>query len=147
MGREGPGFPLNCGCIVCEDEECGQWGTGVQCLCGESAGHFHRSVRVQLACFFECVLIIGLGDRWEPVSSNLYKYSVEYDANGVGDVLLEDIRLRLDGDPRTISFLILYVPPPLQWVDIHLSLAQLHPTPSQPASLINSASGYVRSLL
>ena len=68
----------------------------VRCVC-----NLHVSSNVYLS--------LALEDRWEPVGSNLYKYSVEYDANGVGDVLLEDFRLRLDGDPRTISFLILYV--------------------------------------
>lgn len=32
-----------------------------------------------------------------------------YEAGGVGEVLFEDLRLRLDGDPRAITFLILYV--------------------------------------
>lgn len=47
--------------------------------------------------------------RWQLISNKLYKYSMVYDANGVGDTLFEDLRLRLDGDPRTISFLILSV--------------------------------------
>ena len=46
--------------------------------------------------------------RWECVSNKLYKYSLTYDANGVGDTLFENFRLRLDGDPRTVTFLILY---------------------------------------
>ena len=32
-----------------------------------------------------------------------------YEAGGVGDTLFEDFRLRLDGDPRAVTFLILYV--------------------------------------
>ena len=32
-----------------------------------------------------------------------------YEASGVGDILFEDFRLRLDGDPRALTFLILYV--------------------------------------
>lgn len=32
---------------------------------------------------------------------------MEYEANGVGDMLFEDYKLRLDGDPRSLSFLIL----------------------------------------
>ncbi|KAF9534588.1 hypothetical protein CPB83DRAFT_842566 [Crepidotus variabilis] len=48
--------------------------------------------------------------KWECISGNLYKYSFEYDANGVGDVLFDDFRLRLDNDPRSISFLIFSLP-------------------------------------
>jgi len=48
--------------------------------------------------------------RWQLISNKLYKYSMVYDANGVGDTLFEDLRLRLDGDPRTISFLIFTIP-------------------------------------
>ena len=32
-----------------------------------------------------------------------------YEANGVGDLLFEDFRLRLDDDPQSISFVILSV--------------------------------------
>ena len=46
--------------------------------------------------------------RWECISNKLYKYSLMYEASGVGDMLFEDFRLRLDGDPRAVTFLILY---------------------------------------
>jgi hypothetical protein len=45
--------------------------------------------------------------RWQNVADNLYKYSLEYDAEGVGDVLFEDYKLRIDSDPRAVTFLIL----------------------------------------
>jgi len=48
--------------------------------------------------------------RWECVSNRLYKYSLTYEASGVGDTLFEDLRLRLDGDPRAATFLIYTVP-------------------------------------
>jgi len=48
--------------------------------------------------------------RWKLISNKIYKYSMEYEANGVGDSLLEDFKLRLDGDPRAISFLIFTIP-------------------------------------
>ncbi|RDB19784.1 hypothetical protein Hypma_012899 [Hypsizygus marmoreus] len=48
--------------------------------------------------------------RWHRVSDNLYKYSLDYDAGGVGGNLFEDLRLRVDGDPRTVTFLIYAVP-------------------------------------
>ena len=46
--------------------------------------------------------------RWESISNKLYKYSLMYEASGVGDILFEDFRLRLDGDPRAVKFVILY---------------------------------------
>jgi len=48
--------------------------------------------------------------RWQSVSNNVYKYSLEYEANGVGDTLFEDFRLKLDFDPRAITFLIYSTP-------------------------------------
>ncbi|KAF8076758.1 hypothetical protein FPV67DRAFT_431212 [Lyophyllum atratum] len=48
--------------------------------------------------------------RWHRVNENDYKYSLDYDANGVGGNLFEDLRLRIDGDPRTVTFLIYTVP-------------------------------------
>ena len=40
------------------------------------------------------------------MSNNLYKYSIEYEAQGVGGVLIDEFRLKLDSDPKTLSFLI-----------------------------------------
>ncbi|KAF5387620.1 hypothetical protein D9615_000711 [Tricholomella constricta] len=48
--------------------------------------------------------------RWHRVNENTYKYSLDYEANGVGANLFEDLRLRIDGDPRTVTFLIYSVP-------------------------------------
>ncbi|KAJ7584346.1 hypothetical protein C8J56DRAFT_149924 [Mycena floridula] len=48
--------------------------------------------------------------RWRLISEDLYKYTLEYDANGVGGVLIEDFRLILHGDPRKATFLIYTVP-------------------------------------
>lgn len=45
--------------------------------------------------------------RWARVQGNLYRYEVEYEAGGVGGVLIEDLRLKLDVDPRSVTFLIL----------------------------------------
>lgn len=45
--------------------------------------------------------------RWQTVSNNLYKYSLDYEADGVGDNLFKDFRLKLDLDPRSVTFLIL----------------------------------------
>jgi hypothetical protein len=36
----------------------------------------------------------------------MYKYTLAYEANGVGGNLFDDIQLRIDGDPRTVTFLI-----------------------------------------
>ncbi|KAG6902467.1 hypothetical protein C0995_016329 [Termitomyces sp. Mi166 len=47
---------------------------------------------------------------WQRVNENLYKYSIDYDSNGIGGNLIEDLRLRIDGDPRTVTFLIYSVP-------------------------------------
>jgi hypothetical protein len=48
--------------------------------------------------------------KWELISNKLYKYSLMYEASGVGDILFEDFRLRLDGDPRAVTFLIFTTP-------------------------------------
>ncbi|KAJ3545999.1 hypothetical protein NMY22_g2219 [Coprinellus aureogranulatus] len=48
--------------------------------------------------------------KWSRVHGNLFKYSLEYEAGGVGGVVFEDVRLKLDIDPRTVSFLIFTVP-------------------------------------
>ncbi|KAG6910802.1 hypothetical protein DXG01_007691 [Tephrocybe rancida] len=47
---------------------------------------------------------------WHRLNDNLYKYTIDYDANGVGGNFIEDLRLRIDGDPRTMTFLIYTVP-------------------------------------
>ncbi|KAG6866117.1 hypothetical protein C0991_008425 [Blastosporella zonata] len=54
--------------------------------------------------------LVTFSCRWHRVNDNLYKYSIDYDANGVGGNLIEDFRLRIDGDPRTVTFLIYSVP-------------------------------------
>ena len=54
------------------------------------------------------MLAFKIDVRWECVSNKLYKYSLMYEAGGVGDTLFENFRLRLDGDPRSVTFLILY---------------------------------------
>jgi len=48
--------------------------------------------------------------RWHRIRDQLYKYSMEYDGGGVGDVLFSDLRMRVDNDPQTISFLIYSTP-------------------------------------
>lgn len=48
--------------------------------------------------------------KWKSMGGNWYKYSMGYEANGVGDLLFDDIRLRLDEDPQTISFVIFSLP-------------------------------------
>ncbi|KAG5648749.1 hypothetical protein DXG03_000096 [Asterophora parasitica] len=48
--------------------------------------------------------------RWHHLSDNLYNYSLDYEANGVGANLFEDLQLRIDGDPRAVTFLIYCVP-------------------------------------
>ncbi|KAF9476990.1 hypothetical protein BDN70DRAFT_881703 [Pholiota conissans] len=54
--------------------------------------------------------LVAFTIKWQNISNNLYKYSLEYDANGVGEVLFDDFRLRLDVDPRSITFLIFTLP-------------------------------------
>ncbi|KAF9450181.1 hypothetical protein P691DRAFT_811088, partial [Macrolepiota fuliginosa MF-IS2] len=48
--------------------------------------------------------------RWQRIRDQLYKYSLEYEGGGVGDVLLNDLRMRIDGDPLAVSFLIYTIP-------------------------------------
>ncbi|KAJ4479022.1 hypothetical protein J3R30DRAFT_2705992 [Lentinula aciculospora] len=47
--------------------------------------------------------------RWTHIAEGLYKYSLEYESAGVG-MLFEDFRLILQGDPRSVSFLIYTIP-------------------------------------
>ncbi|KAG5724742.1 hypothetical protein E4T56_gene8038 [Termitomyces sp. T112] len=54
--------------------------------------------------------LVTFSCRWQRVNENLYKYSIDYDSNGIGGNLIEDLRLRIDGDPRTVTFLIYSVP-------------------------------------
>ncbi|KAJ7098606.1 hypothetical protein B0H15DRAFT_583477 [Mycena belliarum] len=48
--------------------------------------------------------------RWRHISGGLYKYSLDYEASGVGAELVNDLRLIVDGDPRSLRFLIYTVP-------------------------------------
>ena len=40
----------------------------------------------------------------------MYSYSLEYEANGVGETLFTDCKLRLDGNPESLTFLIFTIP-------------------------------------
>lgn len=44
--------------------------------------------------------------RWQRLQTDLYKYSLEYEAGGVGCILFEDFRLKIECDPRRVTFLI-----------------------------------------
>lgn len=44
--------------------------------------------------------------RWTHIAEGLYKCTLEYESAGVGGMLFEDFRLILQGDPRSVSFLI-----------------------------------------
>ncbi|KAJ3987622.1 hypothetical protein F5890DRAFT_1496309 [Lentinula detonsa] len=46
--------------------------------------------------------------RWTHIAEGLYKYTLEYESAGVGGMLFED--LILQGDPRSVSFLIYTIP-------------------------------------
>jgi len=48
--------------------------------------------------------------RWTHIAEGLYKYSLDYESAGVGGTLVEDFRLTIHGDPRSVSFLIYTVP-------------------------------------
>lgn len=48
--------------------------------------------------------------RWQRTSQGMYKYTLDYDAGGVSSTLFDDLELRLDHDPRHISFLIYTTP-------------------------------------
>lgn len=53
-----------------------------------------------------CVNRSSYTSRWQRVYENMYKYAMAYEASGVGGSLFDDIQLRIDGDPRTVTFLI-----------------------------------------
>ncbi|KAJ7784145.1 hypothetical protein B0H16DRAFT_1657909 [Mycena metata] len=48
--------------------------------------------------------------RWHPLGDRYFRYTMEYTANGVGKILMDDLRLRVDGDPRRVAFLVYTVP-------------------------------------
>ncbi|TEB37103.1 hypothetical protein FA13DRAFT_1726237 [Coprinellus micaceus] len=53
---------------------------------------------------------VSFGVKWTRIQGNLFKYSMEYEAGGVGGVIFEDVRLKLDVGPRSVGFLIFTVP-------------------------------------
>ncbi|KAK2465942.1 hypothetical protein APHAL10511_001583 [Amanita phalloides] len=48
--------------------------------------------------------------RWQIVSHGTYKYTLDYEAGGVSSTLFDDLELRLDHDPRHITFVIYTIP-------------------------------------
>ncbi|KAJ7167810.1 hypothetical protein C8R46DRAFT_898827 [Mycena filopes] len=48
--------------------------------------------------------------RWHALGERYYRYTMEYSANGVGKILMDDLRLRVDGDPRRVAFLVYTIP-------------------------------------
>jgi len=48
--------------------------------------------------------------KWKSVHNKLYNFTLEYESGGVGDVLFDDIKMKLDGDTRSLSFLIFSIP-------------------------------------
>jgi len=48
--------------------------------------------------------LVGL--RWQRIRDQLYKYSLEYDGGGVGAVLFNDFRMKIEVDPKMVTFLI-----------------------------------------
>lgn len=66
--------------------------------------------RTQLYHGFVGKALVTFIIRWQRVYENMYKYAMAYEASGVGGSLFDDIQLRIDGDPRTVTFLIYTVP-------------------------------------
>ncbi|KAJ6560188.1 hypothetical protein B0H19DRAFT_944609 [Mycena capillaripes] len=48
--------------------------------------------------------------RWQPLGNRNYRYTMEYAAGGVGGVLMDDLQLHVDGDPRRVAFLVYTMP-------------------------------------
>ncbi|THV08154.1 hypothetical protein K435DRAFT_641407 [Dendrothele bispora CBS 962.96] len=53
---------------------------------------------------------IGFHVRWQHIAEGLYRYSIDYEVAGVGATLVDDFKLILHGDPKTVTFLIYTVP-------------------------------------
>ncbi|TFK71995.1 hypothetical protein BDN72DRAFT_764004 [Pluteus cervinus] len=80
--------------------------------------------------------------RWRYFGEGLYKYSMEYEAGGAGGTIFEDIRMRFDCDPKTITFLIYTVPmeskPPggthrlRVWLRTLVNLSAIDPSMAHP---------------
>ncbi|KAF5363590.1 hypothetical protein D9756_000303 [Leucocoprinus leucothites] len=81
--------------------------------------------------------IITFTVRWQRIRDQLYKYSVEYDGGGVGDALFTDFRMRVDNDPRAVTFLIYTIPvqsnPPGATHRLRVWLRSLVPLTTDPA--------------
>jgi len=86
---------------------------------------------------------VTLTSRWKHLGDNLYEYSLDYEAGGVGKNLFNGLQLYIDGDPGAASLVIYSVPmdstPPGSshrirvWLRTHLDLAVNDPAigPSQ----------------
>ncbi|KAF8728314.1 hypothetical protein AX14_006788 [Amanita brunnescens Koide BX004] len=44
--------------------------------------------------------------RWQGSSQNAYRYTLDYEAGGVSSTLFDDLELKLDHDPRHVTFVI-----------------------------------------
>lgn len=73
---------------------------------------------------------------WKQKSDKTYSYNIEYDAGGVGATVVQDLLLKLDCDPRRITFTIYSVPmtstPAGASHRIRIWVRSLAPFPTEP---------------
>ncbi|KAJ7461979.1 hypothetical protein FB451DRAFT_1404473 [Mycena latifolia] len=85
--------------------------------------------------------------RRQHLGEGSYKYSLEYEAAGVGATLIDDLRLVIDGDPRRLDFVIYTVP--VRSVPVGAShrlrvwLKSLDPPVPPDASVVSFPKSYV----
>lgn len=65
-----------------------------------------RCVLVILLNWYESIGLDLAVLRWQRVRDQLYRYSLEYDGGGVGDVLFNDFKMKVEMDPQKVNFLI-----------------------------------------
>ncbi|KAF7335272.1 hypothetical protein MSAN_02337900 [Mycena sanguinolenta] len=87
--------------------------------------------------------------RWHPLGDRHYRYTMDYVAGGVGTVLMDDLRLRVEGDPRQVAFLVYTVPVrsiptgASHRVRLWLKTRADPPTPVSPSAQARAVESYV----
>ncbi|KAJ8482157.1 hypothetical protein ONZ45_g15051 [Pleurotus djamor] len=73
---------------------------------------------------------------WKQLSDNLFTYTFSYEAGGIGAILFEDLKMKVDCDPKRLTFTIYSVPmtstPAGASHRIRIWVRSMSPFPSDP---------------